>query len=74
MTQAELAQRAGCAEGTIRNLEADGLRPSKQLAARVAAQLGLAPEAHPAIIAFARGDMVSPPTLPALPALAPPKD
>src|SRR6266498_3981483 len=40
LTQAELAQRVGCAEGTIRNLEADGLRPSKQLATRLAAQLG----------------------------------
>ena len=35
LTQAELAQRVGCAEGTIRNLEADALRPSKQLAARL---------------------------------------
>ncbi|MFL5803730.1 MAG: ATP-binding protein [Roseiflexaceae bacterium] len=73
LTQAELAQRVGCAEGTIRNLEADGLRPSKQLAARLAAQLGLAPEAHVAVVAFARGGM-SPPTQPALPALPPPKE
>jgi predicted ATPase/class 3 adenylate cyclase/DNA-binding XRE family transcriptional regulator len=69
LTQAELAQRAGCAEGTIRNLEADGLRPSKQLAARLAAQLGLAPDAQAAIIAFARAGTAPPPMLPSLPTL-----
>ena len=68
LTQAELAQRVGCAEGTIRNLEADALRPSKQLAARLASQLGLAPDALPAVIAFARGG-ATPPVLPPLPAL-----
>ena len=71
LTQAELAQRVGCAEGTIRNLEADGLRPSKQLAVRLAAQLGLAPDAQAAIVGFARGGMVPTPTLPTLPALSP---
>jgi len=71
LTQAELAQQVGCAEGTIRNLEADTLRPSKQLAARLAAQLGLAPDAQAAVIAFARGGATPPPLLPALPALPP---
>jgi predicted ATPase/class 3 adenylate cyclase/Tfp pilus assembly protein PilF len=65
LTQAELAQRVGCAEGTIRNLEADALRPSKQLAARLAAQLGLAADAQTAIVAFARGG-TTPPEMPAL--------
>jgi predicted ATPase/DNA-binding XRE family transcriptional regulator len=69
LTQAELARRVGCAEGTIRNLEADGLRPSRQLAARLAAQLGLDPDAHAAVIAFARGTD-KPPQLP-LPPLLP---
>jgi predicted ATPase/transcriptional regulator with XRE-family HTH domain/Tfp pilus assembly protein PilF len=68
LTQAELAQRVGCAEGTIRNLEADGLRPSKQLAARLAARLGLDADTQAAVVAFARGGM-APPRLPALPAL-----
>jgi predicted ATPase/class 3 adenylate cyclase/DNA-binding XRE family transcriptional regulator len=68
LTQAELAQRVGCAEGTIRNLEADALRPSKQLAARLAAQLGLAPDAQAAVIAFARGGAIQP-SLPPLPFL-----
>lgn len=69
LTQAELARRVGCAEGTVRNLEADALRPSKQLAARLAAQLGLPQEAHAAVIAFARGGAQAPvlPQLPALP-------
>src|SRR5947207_3802063 len=73
LTQAELAQRVGCAEGTIRNLEADGLRPSKQLAARLAAQLGLDPDAQAALVAFARGG-TTPPMLPSLPALPPPRE
>ena len=73
LTQAELAQRVGCAEGTIRNLEADGLRPSKQLAARLAAQLGLSPDAQAAIIGFARSGM-APPALPSLPDLPLPRD
>jgi transcriptional regulator with XRE-family HTH domain len=68
LTQAELAQRVGCAEGTIRNLEADGLRPSRQLAARLATQLGLDVDAQAVVIAFARGGM-APPLLPSLPAL-----
>ena len=69
LTQAELAQRVSCAEGTIRNLEADALRPSKQLAARLAAQLGLAPDVQAAVIAFARGGAILP-SLPPLPAVA----
>src|SRR6266540_1649743 len=68
LTQADLAQRVGCAEGTIRNLEADGLRPSKQLAVRLAAQLGLASDAQAAIVGFARGGMSPVPALPTLPA------
>jgi predicted ATPase/class 3 adenylate cyclase/DNA-binding CsgD family transcriptional regulator len=55
LTQAELAQRVGCAEGTIRNLEADGLRPSKQLAARLADSLELAPEERATFLKAARG-------------------
>src|SRR5262249_10557693 len=52
----------------------DGLRPSKQLAARLATQLGLAPDAQASVIAFARGGMAPPPNLPAPPALPPPTE
>ncbi len=44
LTQAELAGRVGCALGTIRKIETDERRPSKQVAARLADQLRLAPE------------------------------
>jgi len=74
LTQAELAQQVGCAEGTIRNLEADGLRPSKQLAARLAAQLGLDEDAQAALIALARGSMAPLPVLPSPPALPRPEE
>jgi predicted ATPase/class 3 adenylate cyclase len=69
LTQAELAQRVGCAEGTIRNLEADALRPSKQLAARLAAQLGLDTSRQAEIVAFARGGAAPIPDPPAPPEL-----
>ena len=36
LTQAELAERVGCALGTIRKIETDERRPSKQIAARLA--------------------------------------
>ncbi len=35
LTQAELADQAGCVTGTIRSIEADTRRPSKQLAERL---------------------------------------
>jgi predicted ATPase/class 3 adenylate cyclase len=44
LTQAELAERVGCALGTIRKIETDERRPSKQIAARLADKLQLAPE------------------------------
>src|SRR5262245_60137922 len=54
LTQAELARRVGCVEGTIRKFEADELRPSRETAARLATQLGVPPAEHAAFIAFAR--------------------
>jgi transcriptional regulator with XRE-family HTH domain len=35
LTQAELADQAGCVTGTIRSIEADARRPSRQLAERL---------------------------------------
>src|SRR5687768_16696236 len=54
LTQHELAQRVGCAEGTIRKLEADDLRPSKQIAERLAEQLGVPTTERAAFVSFAR--------------------
>ena len=39
LTQAQLADRAGCATVTIHKIEADGLRPSRQMAEQLAAAL-----------------------------------
>ncbi|HEY3231200.1 MAG TPA: helix-turn-helix domain-containing protein, partial [Roseiflexaceae bacterium] len=54
LTQQELGQRAGCAEGTIRKLEADDMRPSKQIAERLADQLGVPATERAAFVSFAR--------------------
>ena len=54
LTQAELAARLFCAKGTVRRLEADDLRPSKQLAEQIAAVFAVPDEQRAAFIAFAR--------------------
>jgi transcriptional regulator with XRE-family HTH domain len=43
LTQAELAQRVSCAPETLRKIEADVRRPSRQLAEQLAHRLGLRP-------------------------------
>ena len=55
LTQSELAKRVGCAQVTIKKLEADQLKPSKELAEAVIRQLGIPPEEHEAYVIFARG-------------------
>ena len=55
-TQRELADEAACATITIRKLEGDELRPSKQLAQRLAEVLGIPDEEVAGFVAFARGD------------------
>ena len=55
LTQAELAVQAGCAVGTLRKLEADELRPSKQLAAGLANVFGIPEAERAAFVAYARG-------------------
>jgi predicted ATPase/transcriptional regulator with XRE-family HTH domain len=55
LTQEQLAREVSCAVGTIRKLEADALQPSREMAARLAARLGVPPEAQGDFIAFARG-------------------
>jgi transcriptional regulator with XRE-family HTH domain len=60
LTQAELAHRAGYAEATLRKIEADELRPSKELAARLAEHLDLAPAERAGFVHFARGRALVP--------------
>jgi predicted ATPase/transcriptional regulator with XRE-family HTH domain len=55
LTQAELARQVGYAEATIRRIEAEELRPSKELATRLAERLGVGPDAWDAFVRFARG-------------------
>jgi WD40 repeat protein/transcriptional regulator with XRE-family HTH domain len=61
LTQAELARRVGCATVTIRRIEYDTLRPSVQIAERLALALSIA-EAEQ--IAFVRLARTEPPASP----------
>jgi predicted ATPase/DNA-binding XRE family transcriptional regulator len=54
LTQDELARRVGCSIVTIRKLEADERRPSKQIAERLADNLGIAVSERAAFLTFAR--------------------
>jgi len=54
-TQEELARQAGCATRTIRKIEADELRPSKQLAEILAQCLDIPPKDREDFVRFARG-------------------
>jgi predicted ATPase/transcriptional regulator with XRE-family HTH domain len=57
LTQAELARRVGCAEGTIRLIEADVRRPSRQIAERLADHLAIAPPDRSTFIQAARAEL-----------------
>src|SRR6266545_7790789 len=54
LTQEELAQRVGCSVVTIRKIEIDERRPSKQIATRLADSLEIPPADRPAFLSFAR--------------------
>jgi predicted ATPase/DNA-binding XRE family transcriptional regulator len=56
LTQEELSQRVGCSAITLRKLEAEERRPSKQIAERLAEVLKVAPDDRAAFLRFARGD------------------
>ena len=56
MTQADLAQQVGCAVITIRKIESGVLRPSLQIARRMAENLNLAPEDRAIFIQMIRGE------------------
>jgi predicted ATPase/class 3 adenylate cyclase len=66
LTQDELARRVGCSLETIRKIEADARRPSRQIAERLADQLALAPDERVAFLQAARAelaaDQLAPPT------------
>ena len=54
LTQAELASQVGCAAETIRKLEADARRPSKQLAMRLTEHMSASHEEREALVRSAR--------------------
>lgn len=54
LTQNELAQQVGCAEITIRKIEADELRPSERLAESLLEELAVPPIEHEALVRLAR--------------------
>lgn len=54
LTQAELGRRVGCAVITIRRIEAGTLRPSQQIAERLAMALGIPLEERATFIRLAR--------------------
>lgn len=56
LTREELAGRVGCALITIRKLEAEERRPSKQMAELIADVLQVAPQDRVTFVRFARGD------------------
>src|SRR5260221_8498148 len=56
LTQEELARQVGCSAITLRKLEAEERRPSKQIAERLAEVLHVPPDDRPAFLRFARGN------------------
>ena len=54
LTQEELAGRVGCAPVTLRKIEHDDLRPSIQIAERLAMALNVAVEERAAFVRLAR--------------------
>jgi predicted ATPase/DNA-binding XRE family transcriptional regulator len=56
LTQGELARQVGCAVVTLRKIEADELRPSRQIAARLTEQLGVGADEGASAVALARGE------------------
>src|SRR5919205_4544244 len=57
LSQAELARLVGCAEITIRKIEADERRPSAQLATRLAGSLELAPDERATFVQAAQAEV-----------------
>jgi class 3 adenylate cyclase len=58
LTQDELARQVGCALGTLKKIETDERRPSKQLAERLADCLEIPAADRPAFLKAARAELV----------------
>ena len=68
LTQKGLAHQVGCSVGTIRKMEADERRPSRQLAGLLAECLEITPDQKEIFISFARSEaFISDTSLPILP-------
>jgi transcriptional regulator with XRE-family HTH domain len=72
LTQDELARRVGCAGVTIRRIEADERRPSRQIAERMAECLEIPSAERPAFLKAARAELAAD-RLATPPALSPPQ-
>lgn len=57
LTQKELARQVGCATVTLRKVEAGDLRPSSQMARKLADALQLEPEEQARFVSFARDEV-----------------
>lgn len=64
LTQDELSRRIGCAPVTIRKIEYDDLRPSIQIAERLAMALAIALEERGAFVRLARAERAPEPVTP----------
>ena len=67
LTQAELARRVGCATITLRKIEADSLRPSVQIAERLAMALKIPLEERADFVRLARAATLKTPAPPPTP-------
>ncbi len=63
LTREELAEQVGCAVETVRKIERDQRRPSKQIAERLAAALVIAAEDGPSFFQRARTPRAQPPVV-----------
>lgn len=67
LTQQELARRVGCSVVTIRKIEAEERRPSRQIAELLAESLEISPDDRPRFLKFARTGYSAEPVLEPLP-------
>jgi transcriptional regulator with XRE-family HTH domain len=64
ITQAELGKRVGYASVTIHKIETDQLRPSREMASRLADELAIPSGERSRFLAFARQTVDAPPSVP----------